>query len=146
LVLEPLAEPRATAPFYDETVPHVPTISNSQANRAARDFRRIVAAVREAQEAGDHAGAQAILGARHECVDVIAEYRAMHEYPLRKVTMGVRVMTGTALRDNGAASSPRPTQRFKRMDRILFKLLRHPNMALSTMQDIGGCRVVIDTN
>ena len=31
------------------------------------------------------------------------------------------------------------------MARILYKLLRHRNMALSTMQDIGGCRSVFDT-
>jgi putative GTP pyrophosphokinase len=125
-------------------VAHVPPVTNSQANRAGKDFRRIVAAVQEAQEAGDHPRARSILDAQHECVGVIASYRAMHEYPLRKVTMGVRMMTGTALR-GAALPSPRPTQRFKRMDRILFKLLRHEHMALSTMQDIGGCRAVFAT-
>jgi putative GTP pyrophosphokinase len=118
-------------------------VTNSQANRAAREFRRILARVREAQAAGDPRRARDILTASYVCIEVIERYRAMHEYPLRKVTMGVRVMTQTALRPH-RSEPPRPTQRFKRMDRILFKLLRHPNMALSTMQDIGGCRVVFE--
>jgi ppGpp synthetase/RelA/SpoT-type nucleotidyltranferase len=31
------------------------------------------------------------------------------------------------------------------MERILYKLLCQRNMALSTMQDIGGCRIVLPT-
>lgn len=69
----------------------------------------------------------------------IAAYRAMHEYPLKKATMGVRVMIGTEL----GQGAPRPGQRFKRMERILGKLLRFPHMRLSQMEDIGGCRAVL---
>jgi hypothetical protein len=119
-------------------------VTNTQANRAAKEFRAIIARIQAAERAGERAQAAAILQATHECIGVIGRYRALHEYPLRKVTMGVRVMTDTAWRD-APGLPPRPTQRFKRMDRILFKLLRHPNMALSTMQDIGGCRVVLPT-
>lgn len=70
---------------------------------------------------------------------VITDYRAMHEYPLRKVTMGVRSMLKTAL----PGETIRPGQRFKRLDRILGKLGRFPRMRLSQMEDIGGCRAVI---
>ena len=39
----------------------------------------------------------------------------------------------------------RPAQRFKRLDRILNKLMRFPHMRLSQMEDIGGCRAVFET-
>ena len=67
---------------------------------------------------------------------LIGDYRAMHAYPLGKVTMGVRQMIETGL----GFDPPRPGQHFKRMDRILPKLLRFPHMRLSQMEDIGGCR------
>lgn len=35
------------------------------------------------------------------------------------------------------------SQRLKRIPTILDKLHRYPNMALGTMQDIGGCRAVL---
>ena len=76
------------------------TVTNSRANRAGSEFRR--AAARLAQSPAD---IEALREGRN-WVDVIAAYRAMHEYPLRKVTMGVRVMTSTALND---VDAPRPT-------------------------------------
>ena len=54
--------------------------------------------------------------------------------------MCVRKMIQTEL----GASVPRPAQRFKRMDRILSKLLRHPTTRLSQIEDIGGCRAVFE--
>jgi ppGpp synthetase/RelA/SpoT-type nucleotidyltranferase len=74
----------------------------------------------------------------YDALDVIEKYRAMHEYPLTKVTVGVRVMLETEL----GADAPRPAQRFKRMPRIVEKLIRFPHMRLSQMEDIGGCRAV----
>lgn len=121
---------------------HVPAITNSQANRAGREFRRLASAYLEAELAGRRHEMARLVFETGGCIDTIGAYRAMHEYPLRKVTVGVRMMTETALNSDHA---PRPTQRFKRMERILYKLLRHTTMALSTMQDIGGCRVVADT-
>jgi len=91
--------------------------------------------------AADEAGRAAMY---HEGIVAVAEialYRSMHAYPLRKVTMGVRQMIET---DFGHGA-PRPGQRFKRMDRILPKLLRFPKMRLSQMEDIGGCRAVFET-
>lgn len=37
------------------------------------------------------------------------------------------------------------TQRTKRTDRIIGKLVRHPTMRLTRMQDIVGCRIVVTT-
>jgi putative GTP pyrophosphokinase len=73
-----------------------------------------------------------------DAITTIISYRAMHAYPLRKVTMGVRTMIETEL----GPGAPRPGQRFKRMERILPKLLRYPTMRLAQMEDIGGCRAV----
>jgi len=36
-------------------------------------------------------------------------------------------------------------QRLKRMPSILSKLKRFQNMELSRMQDLGGCRVVVES-
>jgi GTP pyrophosphokinase len=123
-------------------MPQVPAVTNNQANRAGREFRRLAERYGELMRAAQQREATATIVEGRGCIDVISAYRLMHQYPLRKVTMGVRRMTETALHD---AASPRPSQRFKRMERILFKLLRHPHMALSTMQDIGGCRTVFET-
>ena len=72
-------------------------------------------------------------------LQVLVRYRALHYYPLAKATMGLRsrVETVGARRD--------VAQRLKRAPTILSKLVREPNMQLSTMQDIAGCRAVLDS-
>jgi ppGpp synthetase/RelA/SpoT-type nucleotidyltranferase len=37
------------------------------------------------------------------------------------------------------------TQRLKRLPTIVDKLARHPNMQLTTMEDIGGVRAVLSS-
>ncbi len=74
-----------------------------------------------------------------EAVAVIQEYRAAHQYSLSKATMGLRSVVNTE-RCSGQVS-----QRLKRLDTIFNKLRREPTMALANMQDIGGCRAVLDT-
>jgi ppGpp synthetase/RelA/SpoT-type nucleotidyltranferase len=123
-------------------VPAAPSssVSNSQADRAGAAFRDYMAAAMVQEDGGRRVRpGQRIAGVR--AILVIADYRAMHAYPLRKVTMGVRQMIATEL----APRAPRPGQRFKRMDRILGKLIRFPRMRLSQMEDIGGCRAVFDS-
>lgn len=70
----------------------------------------------------------------------VSLYRDMHAYPMTKVTNGVRHYIKAATGDE----SLRPGQRFKRMNRILDKLRRYPHMRLSQMEDIGGCRAVLN--
>jgi len=118
----------------------VEKISNSQADRAGNTFREIVS--RELEGGREFPPANpADVKALRDAIDVITKYRAMHEYPLTKVTLGVRQMIATEL---GPAAS-RPGQRFKRMPRILLKLHRFPHMRLSQMEDIGGCRAVFQS-
>jgi putative GTP pyrophosphokinase len=111
----------------------IPLVSNSRADRAGEAFRDWAAK----NWAGRDAPLEEVLAE----VSVIRQYRAMHAYPLRKVTSGVRVMLETELDDR----APRPAQRFKRVDRILSKLVRFPHMRLSQVEDIGGCRAVLET-
>jgi hypothetical protein len=59
--------------------------------------------------------------------------------PLATVIMGLRSMVETL------EIPTKPTQRLKRMARIIDKLARYPTSRLTQMQDIGGCRVVVDT-
>lgn len=106
---------------------NVRPVSNSQADRAGDSFRAFVRQEITAKE---------VLPA----VRTIVDYRTLHEYPLTRVTIGVGSMIRTAT-GNGAI---RPGQRFKRLERILDKLLRYPQMRLSQMEDIGGCRAVFD--
>jgi putative GTP pyrophosphokinase len=66
-------------------------------------------------------------------------FRYQHEYPLRKTTVGLRGFVG---RETIAA--PVVAQRLKRLPTIINKLARQPSMALTRMEDIGGCRAIIE--
>lgn len=78
--------------------------------------------------------------------DVLDNFRAAHEYPLTKATMGLRSRVKTVLRTGETDEGPLDiSQRLKRHASILAKLRREPMMKLNTMQDIGGCRAVVGT-
>lgn len=98
----------------------MPSISNARADGAGDAYRSWLAgdAAARGAMAGDFLGAIADIGA----------YRELHAYPLEKVTYGVRKMMETEI----GRTAPRPGQRFKRMDRILDKLIRFPHMRLSS--------------
>lgn len=71
--------------------------------------------------------------------DIVAAFRATHAYPLRVVT--------TLLRQHARRvdSSASVYARTKRMISIITKLQRTRSMQATTMQDMGGCRAVVDT-
>lgn len=71
-----------------------------------------------------------------EAVSVIRRWRAQHARPLARVARELADTTGLE-----------PVQRLKRLDAIHRKIRRVPRFAdrLSSMQDIGGCRVVFET-
>lgn len=71
-------------------------------------------------------------------VDALIDYRASHQVPLTKATMGLRSRVRTAKCQNLEVS-----QRLKRIGTIMDKLCREPTMKLANMQDIGGCRAVL---
>lgn len=71
--------------------------------------------------------------------DVLSNYRLAHAFPLNAVTVTVRQR---ALKVNQNAVV---AERRKRLPTIIDKLKRHPTMSVTTMQDLGGCRVVFET-
>lgn len=75
---------------------------------------------------------------RQKCLEIIDNWRASHAFPMNTFTINLKDKTSKI---NGTIV----VQRLKRLDTILDKLKRMPNMQLSRMQDIGGCRVVLKT-
>lgn len=74
-----------------------------------------------------------------EARDKVSNFRSAHAYPLFSVTIHVRK---NALAVNPSAIVAR---RLKRLPTIIDKLKRHPNMNVTTMHDLGGCRVILST-
>lgn len=72
---------------------------------------------------------------------VIDNFRTCHADPLTKVAAGIRYYVD---RHSSTKVNDRPVvaQRLKRMRTIADKLLREPEMRLSQMHDIGGCRAL----
>lgn len=71
--------------------------------------------------------------------EVLLDHRAAYRAPLTKATMGLRSVVQTE------GCSVDVSQRLKRVPTILNKLVREPTMQLATMQDIGGCRAVLNS-
>lgn len=70
---------------------------------------------------------------------VLLDHRADHRVPLTKATMGLR----SVVRSEQCVVEV--SQRLKRVPTILDKLVREPTMQLANMQDIGGCRAVLNS-
>ncbi len=100
-------------------------LSKSQVDKAGRPLRRM--------QTGD---LTPTVSQVESAMEVLTAFRASHYAPLGKANNGLRSMLRT-IGINGKV-----TQRLKRSRTILSKLVRQPTMALSNMQDIGGCRVV----
>lgn len=65
---------------------------------------------------------------------ILNNWRAAHAYPLQIITSNLRIKNKDAI----------VVQRLKRLDSIVGKLSRFPEMNLYRMQDLGGCRVILD--
>lgn len=70
---------------------------------------------------------------------VLEDFRAAHQVSLTTAYMGLKSMASS---ENCEA---RLSQRLKRRETILDKLSREPTLALANMQDIAGCRAVVQT-
>ena len=73
-----------------------------------------------------------------ETIAVIDNWRAAHAFPLHVIYMNLR-------RFSKKNSEIVVVERLKRLDSIINKLKREPSMSLWTMQDLGGCRVIVPT-
>lgn len=78
---------------------------------------------------------------REQYLDVVDDFRRAHGRPLASVAANLHYYVRD-YRDEDLGTG-KVAQRLKRRRTIIDKLSRHPNMALSTMQDIGGCRAVL---
>lgn len=74
-----------------------------------------------------------------EARGIVSNYRSAHAFPLNAVTVTVRQK---ALQVNPHAVV---AQRLKRLPTILDKLKRIPTMSVTTMHDLGGCRVILSS-
>lgn len=75
----------------------------------------------------------------NNALEVINNWRSSHSYPLQALKMTLR---GRAKKVDSRAIV---AQRLKRLSSIGIKLRRNKNMALSQMQDLGGCRAVLES-
>jgi hypothetical protein len=74
-----------------------------------------------------------------DSLTVINNWRSSHSKPLYTFRIGIR-RHAERVDDNALVA-----QRIKRLSSIRLKLMLSPNMKLSQMQDIGGCRAVVET-
>ena len=70
---------------------------------------------------------------------VVGNWRSAHAFPLNALQNGLRQHIGRV------KISATVSQRLKRIPSTVAKLRRFSNMKLSRMQDMGGCRGVVDT-
>lgn len=73
----------------------------------------------------------------NKALEIINNWRSCHGYPLN--TFQVNLRNSARSVDQSALIA----QRTKRLTSIAAKLARFPNMKLTQMQDIGGCRAVV---
>lgn len=74
--------------------------------------------------------------AYEEAIAVVNNWRSSHSYPLNTFQVNLRNVGRKFEKDVLIA------QRIKRLSSIRHKLDRFPNMRLSQMQDLGGCRAI----
>lgn len=96
----------------------VPKYSKSEINRAGS----IIADPSSFKEERDNA------------LIILNNWRATHAYPLQVICSNLRLRNPDAI----------VVQRLKRLDSIIDKLKRNPDMNLYRMQDLGGCRVIVN--
>lgn len=72
---------------------------------------------------------------RDESLKILNNWRAAHAYPLQIICDHLRKHNKNA----------NVVQRLKRLESIVGKIERFPDMQLYKMQDLGGCRVIVDS-
>lgn len=75
---------------------------------------------------------------KEEDLQILHEWRMLHLYPLNKIKFYLE-REAVSLNKNSLTSS-----RIKRLPSIVTKLARFPDMKLNKMQDLGGCRAILD--
>src|ERR1035437_1410966 len=75
--------------------------------------------------------------AEQDASRVVNAYRSEFKSPLRSVVMGLRSAVRTAGVEVVVA------ERLKRQPRLVGKLIRFPNIRLTQMQNVAGCRAIL---
>lgn len=101
----------------------VPGVSKKQIDKAGQSLTSSTPTVQELRAA----------------IRLTEAWRACHAYPINTFQSTLRTKV------KGFANDPIVAQRLKRMPTIIDKLRRHPNMKLTTMQDIGGVRAILES-
>src|SRR5688572_4707406 len=76
----------------------------------------------------------------HEATEIVSAWRICHGYPINTFRSTLTVKTRDPLYGEHIIA-----QRLKRLPTIVDKLKRYPNMQLTTMQDIGGLRAILNS-
>lgn len=97
----------------------VPKYSKADINKAGKVFTKYDISLEEIDEA----------------LNILNNWRASHAYPLHIIASNLRASNPNAI----------VVQRMKRLESILGKLERFSDMSLYRMQDLGGCRVIVET-
>lgn len=105
----------------------MPDLTPSQVRKAGRQLRKL--------KNGEAVPQEEVRWA----LETLLAFRAQHQTPLTKATMGLR----SVVRTEGCKIEV--SQRLKRWPTIIDKLGREPTLNLAHMQDIGGCRAVLDS-
>ncbi len=75
----------------------------------------------------------------YDALPIINNWRSSHSFPLNTFRIN---LDRTSKKIDGDCLT---AQRIKRLSSITTKLIRFPNMKLSQMQDIGGCRAIVQS-
>lgn len=103
----------------------------------AHNFEEVKYSRSQIKKAGKiYVSATATQEEKEDALELINNWRAAHSFPLQVIYMHVK---------RSAGSQAIVAQRLKRLYSITQKLHRFPNMSLTAMQDIGGCRVIVDS-
>lgn len=102
------------------------------------------ASIKHSRTRIDKAGRELVAASENEelperSLEVVNDWRSFHAFPLNSITV---VLKQKSRRIDKEALV---VQRLKRSRSILSKLVREPSMRLTQMQDIGGCRAVLNS-
>jgi (p)ppGpp synthase/HD superfamily hydrolase len=130
MIADPLQLEVEENPSIEEMPFTVPLHSRKQVNRAGENISHL-----ESEWWRD----QDKIAAYYANLDIVNNWRSSHSGPLLYLRM---LLTNHSRRVDGNALI---AQRIKRLSSIELKLQRFPTMTLSQMQDIGGCRAIVDS-
>lgn len=130
--------PVKSASIYDIIISEeLAKYTRINSGRDVMEWRTVEYSKKQIDKAGKTLISNAISPMEEEAaLEVVNNWRASHAFPLHIITCHLRRISP----DNAVV-----VQRLKRMDSILGKLKRFPSMSLYRMQDLGGCRVIVQS-